>query len=156
MPASIKKQIEQSNYWKINYSNKKIPKFNASGLIDETINISNYDIDDKISLINFFASWCAPCKKEHPLLMELQNNFSDLFIIGINHKDKKEDAINFLNTEGNPYDFVGRDYEGAISLEFSVLGLPETFLTNNKGEIIFKHVGPITKEILEKNIIPFL
>ena len=156
MPSSIKKQLEQSHYWKINYSNEKIPQFKTLSLIDETVTLSNHDINNRISLINFFASWCAPCKTEHPLFIELQNNFSDLFIIGINHKDKKEDAINFLNKEGNPYDFVGNDYEGTIGLEFSVLGLPETFLTNNQGEIIFKHVGPITKDIVENNIIPFL
>ena len=156
MPASIKKQIEENNYWKKDYFNKNIPQFNIVSLIDETKILSNQDINNKISLINFFASWCAPCKTEHPFFIKLKNQFPELLIIGINHKDKKEDAINFLNKEGNPYDFVGNDYEGKIGLEFGVFGLPETFLTNNQGKIIFKHVGLITKDIIENNIIPFL
>ena len=124
--------------------------------MDETIILSTQDINNRISLINFFASWCAPCKTEHPLFIELQNKFPELLIIGINYKDNKKDAINFLNKEGNPYSFVGIDYKEKIGLEFGVFGLPETFLTNNRGEIIFKHAGPITKDIVKNNIIPFL
>ncbi len=156
MPASIKKQLKENQHWNNNYSNEKIPEFATSSLMDETIILSNQDINNKISLINFFASWCAPCKIEHPLFIELKNRFPDLLIIGINYKDKKEDAINFLNKEGNPYGFIGTDYKGNIGLEFDVLVLPKTFLTNKQGEIIFKHVGPITKEIVKNNIIPFL
>ena len=156
MPKSIKKQLEENQYWKTNYFNEDIPQFDIVSLIDETKILSNQDINDKLSLINFFASWCAPCKKEHPFFIKLKNQYPELLIIGINHKDMKEDAINFLDTEGNPYNFVGNDSDGNIGLEFSVLGLPETFLTNKRGEIIYKHIGPLTKDIINNDIIPLL
>jgi len=156
MPKSIKKQLEENYYWKTDYFSEDIPQFNIVSLIDETKILSNQDINNKLSLINFFASWCAPCKTEHPLFIKLKNQFPELLIIGINYKDNKDDAINFLNMEGNPYNFVGNDYNGNIGLEFSILGLPETILTNKQGEIIFKHMGPLTKDIVKNNIIPFL
>jgi len=156
MPAPIKKQLKENNYWKNNYTSESIPQFKISGLIDETKILSNKDINNNISIINFFASWCVPCKIEHPFFIKLKNQFPDLLIIGINHRDKKNDAINYLNLEGNPYNFVGNDYSGDIALKFGVLGLPETFLTNKQGEIIFQHIGPLTKDVIDQNIIPFL
>ena len=156
MPASIKKQLAENNYWKNDYVSENIPQFKIASLIDETKILSNQDIINKFSLINFFASWCAPCKTEHPFFIKLKNQFPELLIIGINHKDNKEDAINFLGMEGNPYNFVGNDYDGNIGLEFGILGLPETFLTNEQGKIIFKHMGPLTKDIMKNDIIPFL
>ncbi len=77
-------------------------------------------------------------------------------IIGFNHKDKKEDAIKFLSLGGNPYSFVGIDADGKIGLEFGVFGLPETFLTNENGKIIYKHIGPLSKKIIQNDIIPNL
>ena len=156
MPAPIKKQLEENNYWKNDYFNASIPQFNIVSLIDETKMLSNQDIHNKISLINFFASWCAPCKAEHPFFIKLKNQFPELLIIGINYKDKKIDAIEFLNIQDNPYNFVGNDYDGNISLKFGVLGLPETFLSNKQGKIIFKHMGPLTKDVIKNNIIPYL
>ena len=88
--------------------------------------------------------------------MKLKNQYPELLLIGINHKDKKDDAISFLSKEGNPYNFVGNDFDGNIGLEFGVLGLPETLLINKQGKIIFKHRGPLTKDIINNNIISFL
>jgi len=156
MPKSIKKQLEENYYWKTDYFSEDIPQFNIVSLIDETKILSNQDINNKLSLINFFASWCAPCKTEHPFFIKLKNEFPELLIIGVNHKDNKEDAISFLNMEGNPYNFVGNDYDGNIGLKFGVLGLPETFLSNKQGKIIFKHMGPLTIDVINNNIIPYL
>ncbi len=161
MPASIKKQLKASDQWQKDYSLSnlsyvKIPKFIIKNLIDNNLILTSNDIGDKIILINFFASWCVPCKAEHPLLMDLKNNFSELTILGINHKDKKKDAIKFLSDNGNPYSFVGVDLDGMIGLEFGVFGLPETYLTNNLGDIIFKHTGPLSKEVIKKEIVPKL
>ena len=86
----------------------------------------------------------------------LKNNYPELIIIGVNHKDIKLDAIKFLEDNGNPYHYVGIDKDGKIGLEFGVFGLPETFLTNNKGKIIYKHTGPLTKKIVKKEILPLL
>ena len=110
----------------------------------------------KNTVINFFASWCDPCKTEHSILMKIKKDYPNTFFIGINHKDKKEDAIEFLNINGNPYSFVGIDKEGEIGLEFGVFGLPETFSTDNKGHIIYKHSGPLSNKVIQKEILPNL
>ena len=161
MPASIKNQIKSSDYWRRDYSqsslsNEKTPEFTTVSLTDKNIELTFHDLKNKIVLINFFASWCLPCKVEHPLLMDLKNNFPKLIIFGFNHKDKREEAIKFLLTNGNPYSFVGVDLDGMIGLKFGVFGLPETFLINSKGDIIFKHTGPLSKDIIQKEILPNL
>ena len=159
MPASIKKQLKKSNYWKKDYSTsgilgKNLPNFEIISLFDDSEKISNVDINNRQVLINFFASWCAPCKDELPLFFSLKNNYPNMMIVGIVYKDKKSDALKFLEKEGNPYNFVGLDNNGNIGLEFEVLGLPETFLLNNEGKIIYKHLGPLTKKIVRDEISP--
>tara|TARA_B100001123_G_C15289522_1_gene1016949 strand:+ start:409 stop:957 length:549 start_codon:yes stop_codon:yes gene_type:complete len=136
--------------------NKKLPSFSTKSLYNEYVNLSSDNLKKKYTLINFFASWCAPCKIEHPLFFILSDDFPDLFLLGINYKDKKEDAINYLNEDGNPYNFIGVDKEGKLGLEFGVIGLPETFIINNEGKIIYKHLGPLSKKIIENEIKPFL
>ena len=136
--------------------NKKLPSFSTKSLHNEYVYLSSDNLKKKYTLINFFASWCAPCKIEHPLFFILSEDFSDLFLLGINYKDKKEDAINYLNEDGNPYNFIGVDKEGKLGLEFGVIGLPETFIINNEGKIIYKHLGPLSKKIIEDEIKPFL
>ena len=135
---------------------KKIPPVDLVDLFNDNklINLSN--LKNKEILINFFASWCAPCKVEHPLLFQIKKQNPNLYILGINHKDKKNDAINYLNQDGNPYDFVGVDKEGLIGLEFGVFGLPETFLINKSGKIIYKYLGPLTKKVITNEIQPLL
>jgi len=161
MPATIKNQLKQSDYWKkdyliLNQIDKKLPTFEINNLFDETNKLSSFDIKDRQVIINFFASWCAPCKTEHPLLLLLKNKQPGIMIIGIDHKDLKSDAVKFLEVEGNPYHFVGVDSDGSIGLKFEVFGLPETFITNSKGKIIYKHTGPLTKKIVKKEILPLL
>ncbi|MDA9748762.1 DsbE family thiol:disulfide interchange protein [Pelagibacteraceae bacterium] len=136
--------------------NKETPYFETVSLYDDKVILNNKSIKNKKVLINFFASWCAPCKIEHPLFFELEKTNADLFILGINHKDNKENALKYLNDDGNPYDFVGIDFDGLIALEFGVFGLPETFLINEDGKIIYKFMGPLTKEIIKNDIKPLL
>ena len=117
MPSSIKKQLKQSNYWKNDYSskllfNQELPNFETTDLFDEIKKLSNFDIINKQVIINFFASWCAPCKEEHPLLFSLKKNQPNIIIIGINYKDVKSNALKFLENEGNPYHFIGVDENG--------------------------------------------
>ena len=161
MPSSIKKQLEKNDFWKRDYISSDIfdknsPNFEIINLFDGSKKLSNIDINNKQVLINFFASWCAPCKDEHPLLFKLKNNYPNIMIIGIDYKDKKSDAIKFLEKEGNPYHFVGSDNSGDIGLEFGVFGLPETFFINNKGKIIYKHLGPLTEKVVQNEIFPLL
>ena len=136
--------------------NKIAPIFETSSLYNSEEIIKNINIKNKKVLINFFASWCLPCKVEHPLFFDLSNDYPDLFILGINHKDKEVEAKKYLAQDGNPYNFVGVDSDGMIALEFGVFGLPETFLINENGIIIYKFMGPLTKEIIRNEIEPLL
>ena len=136
--------------------NENLPEINLVNLFNEEEILSNYNLKKKTILINFFASWCAPCKVEHPLFFDIKKKYPNLYLIGIDHKDKKEDALKYLGEEGNPYDYVGVDKKGSVGLEFGVFGLPETFLVNSSGIIIYKYLGPLTKKIFENEIKPLL
>jgi len=107
----------------------------------------------KVTLVNVWASWCAPCRIEHPLLMQLAAD--DRFaIVGINYKDSPENARRFLGELGNPYDAVGVDGNGRAAIDWGVYGVPETFLVGKDGRIAFKHVGPFFPQIVASTLLP--
>tara|TARA_Y100001970_G_scaffold271656_1_gene367365 strand:+ start:642 stop:1166 length:525 start_codon:yes stop_codon:yes gene_type:complete len=135
---------------------KDLPIFSSNNLYNKEDYLSNLSLSENFVLINFFASWCTPCKLEHHLFFEIKKEFPNLFLLGINHKDKENDAKKYLSEEGNPYSFVAIDPNGKLAIEFGVFGLPETFLINDKGKIIYKHIGPITTEIIYEKIKPLL
>ena len=132
--------------------NKSMPIFSSVNLYNDSENLVSTNLKGKYTLINFFASWCAPCRVEHHLFFEIKKQKPDLYILGFSHKDDPGDSKKYLEEEGNPYSFVGLDQDGKIAFEFGVFGLPETFLINNKGKIIFKHTGILTKEIIDNEI----
>lgn len=101
----------------------------------------------EVTLVNVWASWCAPCRVEHPLLMELAAT-PGLRIVGLNYKDRMPNALAFLAELGNPYDAVGVDADGRRGIEWGVYGVPETFLVGPEGTILRKHVGPLTPEVM--------
>ena len=103
---------------------------------------------DKFYLLNIWSSWCVPCRKEHPILMKLKNN-NELRIIGINYKDKKNNAKNFLEKLGNPYEKIIFDKKGTNAIEWGAYGVPESFLINNN-RIIKKYIGPLNKDSIEE------
>jgi cytochrome c biogenesis protein CcmG/thiol:disulfide interchange protein DsbE len=105
----------------------------------------------EVKLVNFWASWCAPCRAEHPTLIKLQSE--GLTILGVNYKDKPENARGFLAELGNPYAAIGAD-SGRLGIEWGVYGVPETFVIDAKGQIILRHAGPITEQELERVIRP--
>jgi cytochrome c biogenesis protein CcmG, thiol:disulfide interchange protein DsbE len=105
-----------------------------------------------VTLVNVFASWCVPCRDEHPHLVALQR--SGVRIFGINQKDRPENAARFLDELGNPYDAVGGDINGRVSIEWGVYGVPETFVVDAGGTITFKHVGPINEQSLRDEVMP--
>ena len=109
---------------------------------EESFKKNNY------TLINFWASWCAPCRIEHPLLMELSKN-KNLQILGVNFKDKKDNALKFLKDLGDPYDYLANDYNGKQSVNFGIYGIPESILINNDLTIIKKFIGPLSKQDLK-------
>ena len=105
--------------------------------------------DDNFYILNIWASWCAPCRLEHPLLMELSNN-QLVKLIGLNYKDNLNKAKNFINEFGNPYSQIIIDDDGTLSVEFGAYGVPETFIIDKNKQIIRKFIGPINKDIIEE------
>ncbi len=108
----------------------------------------------RVSVVNFWASWCRPCVEEHPHLVALREKKSDVDLFGVNYKDAPDAARRFLGRYGNPFTAVGVDSTGRNAIEWGVYGMPETFVIDGKGRIAYKHVGPITAESLEKSLIP--
>jgi cytochrome c biogenesis protein CcmG/thiol:disulfide interchange protein DsbE len=128
---------------------KKIPEFILEDLFDKKIKINSKELLDKdFVVINIWASWCIPCRIEHPLLMNLKKN-NQISIIGINYKDERINAKNFLKKYGNPYQSVGVDNNGEVSIQLGAYGVPETYVFN-KGKIIFKNIGPINEDVVAK------
>jgi cytochrome c biogenesis protein CcmG, thiol:disulfide interchange protein DsbE len=107
----------------------------------------------KVTVVNFWASWCVPCVQEHPVLSTLKQR-TGTPIFGVNYKDETSQARRFLGRYGNPFTAVGVDADGRGAIEWGVYGMPETFIINGRGEIVYKHVGPITAESLEAKLIP--
>lgn len=106
-----------------------------------------------VSVVNFWASWCLPCVEEHPVLTELAKT-GGVKVFGVNYKDQPDAARRFLGRFGNPFAAVGTDPAGRNAIEWGVYGMPETFVVNGRGEIAYKHVGPLTAESLAKNVLP--
>jgi cytochrome c biogenesis protein CcmG/thiol:disulfide interchange protein DsbE len=106
-------------------------------------------------VINFFASWCVPCRVEHPLLMRLAEQ-DHLPLYGIDYKDKPDDGSHLLATFGDPYRQVGMDRDGRVGLDFGVYGVPETYVIDSAGVIRRRFVGPLTAEVVDKDLLPLL
>ena len=129
---------------------KRIPTF-----IVKDFNSNDYVNSDKIFednvfyIVNIWASWCIPCRKEHPLLMELSEDQS-IKLVGLNYKDNSDNAKEFIKNFGNPYSQILIDNDGTLSVEFGAYGVPETFLIDKNKKIIDKFIGPINQEILKK------
>lgn len=106
-----------------------------------------------VSIVNFWASWCQPCLDEHPLLVEISKR-PGVSVYGVNYKDDPIAARRFLGLHGNPFKAVGVDPRGRGAIEWGVYGMPETFVINGRGQIAYKHVGPISRQSLERDLIP--
>jgi cytochrome c biogenesis protein CcmG, thiol:disulfide interchange protein DsbE len=107
--------------------------------------ITNAGFQGKVTLLNIFASWCGPCREEHPVLMELAKD-QRFQLVGLNYKDKPQNASSFLAELGNPYAKVGADESGRAGINWGVYGVPETFVIGPDGVIRYKHVGPLDAE----------
>lgn len=130
-----------------------IPGLNRDG--EPVPGFSREDLLGKVSVVNIFASWCGPCRQEHPLLEELAK-VDGIQMIGVNYKDKPENARRFLGSLGNPYDRVGGDNAGRISIDWGVYGVPETFIVDQSGTIRYKFIGPLSPESYQNTFLPEL
>tara|TARA_B100000780_G_scaffold105159_1_gene73617 strand:- start:993 stop:1514 length:522 start_codon:yes stop_codon:yes gene_type:complete len=129
---------------------KNLPIFKAKDFITNTnIDSAKVFAKDSYYIVNIWASWCIPCRKEHPLLMELNKNQS-IKLVGLNYRDNLNNAMKFINEYGNPYTQILIDKDGTLAVEFGAYGVPETFLIDKNKKIIKKFVGPINKKILEE------
>ena len=136
--------------------NRPAPQLDVSALEGSGLpGIEKSMFAGKISVVNVFASWCVPCRQEHPQILHLASD-GRFQIIGINQRDKPENALKFLRELGNPYHAIGVDPNARVSIEWGVYGVPETFLVDQKGIIFYKHVGPIDPQMLEQSILPLL
>ncbi len=106
-----------------------------------------------VTLVNVFASWCVPCRDEHPVLVELAKD-TRFRLLGLNYKDAPDNAARFLGALGNPYAAVGADERGRVGIDWGVYGVPETFVVGNDGRIAYKHVGPLTAESVKAVLMP--
>src|SRR5712691_1526087 len=134
---------------------KSVPEFSLPPVKGRSLGLATGDLKGDVSLVNVFASWCVACREEHPVLMRLRAQ-GTVPIHGLNYKDKPDDAARWLDTMGDPYTRTGSDLGGQIGIDWGVYGVPETFLVDPQGRIVFKRVGAVTPEILDDVILPMV
>ena len=133
---------------------KMFPNIEAQDFYsDESVLLTDLFSDNNMSLVNVWASWCVTCRQEHQMIMKIANN-KDLQLIGINYKDTRADGEKYLEVMGNPFDVIVFDPSGKIGLDLGVYATPETFLVNQQGVILYKHIGAIDSKVWEEGFIP--
>jgi cytochrome c biogenesis protein CcmG, thiol:disulfide interchange protein DsbE len=135
---------------------KDAPEFNLPPIEGRSERFASEDLKQgKVTLVNIFASWCAPCHVEHPFLMELKDKYG-VAVYGIDYKDAPEDIRAFLDTRGDPYTKVGADLSGRVSIDWGTSKYPESYIIDGSGRILDKITGPITGREIKEQILPIL
>jgi len=132
-----------------------VPVFDLPPLHDGGEGLATADFGGRVVLVNVFASWCVPCRAEHPLLMDLAEN-EGVPVFGLNYKNARPDAEGWLTELGDPYERIGYDYEGQVAIDWGVYGVPETFVVDAEGRIRHKHVGPLMPADVAETILPMV
>jgi cytochrome c biogenesis protein CcmG, thiol:disulfide interchange protein DsbE len=134
---------------------KAAPAYSLTKVEDPSLQVSNADMIGKKHLVNVWATWCGGCRQEHEFLLQVaQQNL--LPIVGIDWKDEMPLAQRWLQQLGNPYAATGFDGDGRVAIDFGVYGAPETFLVDEHGVVIFKHVGILTPEVWQNKLLPLI
>src|SRR5271169_1014918 len=131
------------------------PDFALPGLYEGANGLTRNELDGRVTLVNFFASWCAPCREEHSELMAL-GRLPGVTLDGIAYKDKPEDTNRFLERLGDPFGRIGVDRNGTTAIDFGVYGVPETYVVDGTGHIRYRQVGPLSAEDVERKILPLI
>jgi cytochrome c biogenesis protein CcmG/thiol:disulfide interchange protein DsbE len=134
---------------------KDAPAFSLAKLDSPSQQIRRDDLLGKVWMLNVWASWCVACREEHPLLVEFSKQ-KLLPVYGLNYKDGRPEGLQWLTRFGNPYDASLFDSDGRVGIDWGVYGVPETFIVDRKGVIRFKHIGPLTAEVIRTQIAPLV
>jgi len=132
-----------------------MPQFALPPLLDGKPGLDTQAIRGQVALVNLFASWCAPCRVEHPLLMRLAEEKA-VPIYGIAYKDRPEDARAWLASLGDPYSRIGADLDGRVAIDWGVYGVPETYVIDRNGRIRYRHVGALTPQDVQSVLRPMI
>ncbi|MBX2837637.1 MAG: DsbE family thiol:disulfide interchange protein [Gammaproteobacteria bacterium] len=135
---------------------KPAPEFSLPILGDSNTVISGAQLTGAPYVLNVFASWCVSCVTEHPHLVKLAEENSDILLVGLNYKDQSDEAQGWLNRFGNPFELVLEDNEGRVGIDWGVVAVPETFVVDGAGVVRFKHTGPLDQTIIDTEIKPLL
>jgi len=134
---------------------KPAPEFNLPQLASPEKTFSPADMQGKVWMFNVWASWCASCRQEHPLFMQLSRT-GEVNMVGLNYKDKRPDAQKWLAQLGDPYVLSAADVRGDVGIDFGVYGVPETFIIDKQGVVRHRHVGPVSRQSWEEELKPLI
>ena len=132
---------------------KPAPAFQLPQLHESAKTFSAQEMRGRVWLLNVWASWCVSCREEHPLLLDFARS-GEVPLYGLNYKDQRKDAIAWLDELGNPYLVSAADLDGRVGIDYGVYGAPETYLIDREGVIRFKHVGPLTPDVIQGKVLP--
>ncbi len=134
---------------------KPLPAFELPTVLDPEQRLSHDELRGRVSLLNVWATWCVPCREEHPVLVGIARR-GEAIIYGLNYKDDREEAVNWLETLGDPYVKSGFDPTGRAGIDLGVYGVPETFIIDANGTIVYKHIGPFDDKIWRETLLPLV
>jgi cytochrome c biogenesis protein CcmG/thiol:disulfide interchange protein DsbE len=134
---------------------KPAPAFELPLLHEPDKRFSQKDMLGRVWIMNVWASWCPPCLVEHPVVTQLARS-GMAPVVGLNYKDARDEALPWLRRNGNPYQLIVADVDGRIGIDYGVYGVPETYVIDQKGVIRFKHIGPLTADVVQKKMAPLV
>ena len=134
---------------------KPVPAFDLAPALEGGDGLASADLRGKVAIVNFFASWCAPCRVEHPILMQLERR-TGVPVYGIAWKDKPADLRAWLAADGDPFPRAGFDGSGRVGIDWGISGVPETFVVDRAGNVVWRLQGPLNEAVVANTLVPLL